>query len=728
MKIIHMISGGDVGGAKTHVLSLLAGLNRSETVHLVCFTEGEFAAEARQLGIPTTVMEDGNLFRVRKRILAMIRHDGYQVIHCHGARANLMGMLLRSKAGIPVITTVHSDYKLDYMGRPFAALTFGNINKTVLPHFDAWLGVSDWMTRLLISRGFDPWKIYTLYNGVDFSQQRKPVSREEYDRKIGLKRERDSVVFGIAARISPVKDMTTLVQAFSETVKKHPSARLLIAGDGEQEAEIRELAGRLCPGESICFVGWERDIDSFYHALDVNMLTSLSEGFPYALPEGGRMGCATIASCVGGVPDLIEHEVDGLLFEARNIRQLSEYMNRMIEQPEQRCRMAEALHRKVREEFSLEHMIAKQKSIYETILRRRERNAHRDGALICGAYGKGNRGDDAILLSIVKQLRDIDPDLPVCALSRTPRATSLNARISSLHIFRLGKVWKQLKHTKLYISGGGTLMQDATSTRSLLYYLYSIRQAKRQGCKVMLYGCGIGPVSKKRNRRRTAKTLNACADMISVRDTYSYSFLKEIGVNQDNVHLTADPALLLETDGARASGLSEEREYALFSLRPWKGYSERVFAETIETVYAKHGLYPILYCMEPDRDLPLARSLAAQLRCPCEIMEAGERGEDVIRLLRSMRLVVSMRLHTLVFAAGLGIPMVGVVYDPKVSGFLDDLGQRHYVHLEQADGKKICHLIEEALCDQVNATENLRRLRNLAEKNKTLAASLLQEK
>ncbi|MBQ5792242.1 MAG: glycosyltransferase [Clostridia bacterium] len=268
MKIIHMISGGDVGGAKTHVLSLLAGLNRSETVHLVCFTEGEFAAEARQLGIPTTVMEDGNLFRVRKRILAMIRHDGYQVIHCHGARANLMGLMLKKKAGIPVISTVHSDYRLDYMGRPLAALTFGNINKFVLPRFDAWVGVSDGMTRLLISRGFDPWKIYTLYNGVDFSQERSPASREDYDRKIGLWREKDSVVFGIAARISPVKDMTTLVQAFGETVKKHPSARLLIAGDGEQEAEIRDLVARLCPDGSVCFVGWERDIDSFYHALE----------------------------------------------------------------------------------------------------------------------------------------------------------------------------------------------------------------------------------------------------------------------------------------------------------------------------------------------------------------------------------------------------------------------------------------------------------------------------
>lgn len=727
MKIIHMISGGDVGGAKTHVLSLLAGLNRSETVHLVCFTEGEFTDEARQLGIPTTVMEEGNLFRVRKRILAMIRHDGYQVIHCHGARANLMGLLLRKKVGVPVISTVHSDYKLDYMGRPMAALTFGNINKIVLPRFDAWVGVSDGMTRLLISRGFDPWRLHTLYNGVDFSQERVPVPREEYDKKIGLDRKPDSVTFGIAARISPVKDMTTLVTAFAETVRKHPSARLLIAGNGEQEAEIRALAARLCPAESVCFVGWERDMDSFYHALDVNVLTSLSETFPYALTEGARMGCATIASRVGGVPDLVTHEENGLLFEAKDVQRLTAHMNRMIEQPEQRRRMAETLHKRVREEFSLEHMVAEQKRIYETILRRHERKEQRDGVLICGAYGKGNRGDDAILISIVKQLRQIDPDLPICALSRNPMATALDARVSSIYTFRVRKIRKQLKRTKLYISGGGTLLQDATSTRSLLYYLGSIRDAKKRGCQVMLYGCGAGPIAKKGNRKRTAQILNDYADVISVRDTYSLGFLEEIGVGKKEIYLTADPALLLGADGQQEGSLPKDRQYALFSLRPWEGYSEEAFAQAVEMVCEKYGLHPILYCMEPNRDLPLAQSLAIRLRCPCEVMEAGERGEDVIRLLRSAALVVSMRLHTLVFAAGLGIPMVGVVYDPKVSGFLEDLGQHRYLPLEQVNGERLCRLIDEALQDQCEVSENLQRLRTLAQENQALAATLLKD-
>lgn len=728
MKIIHMISGGDVGGAKTHVLSLLAGLNKTETVHMVCFTEGEFAEEARLLGIPTTVIEDNDLFRVRKRILAMIRHDGYQVLHCHGARANMMGMLLRKKAHIPVISTVHSDYRLDYMGRLLAGMTYGNINKIALRKFDAWVGVSHGMTKLLISRGFDPQRIYTLYNGVDFSAERPVVSREEYFARIGLQVTPNSVVFGIAARISPIKDMTTLIRAFAETVKTHPNARLAIAGEGEQEPQIRALAAELCPEGSVCFVGWEKDIDSFYHALDVNLLTSLSETFPYALTEGARMRCATIASNVGGVPYLIEHEKNGLLFEAQDANTLSSHMSRLADDAALREQMGQALYEKTKREFSLDVMVEKQKSIYAAILRRAERKRERDGVLICGAYGKGNRGDNAILSAIIKQLRDIDPDLPICALSRDPKETRLSAGISSVYTFRVFKIGRLMCKTKLYISGGGTLMQDATSTRSLLYYLYSIRQAKKKGCKVMLYGCGIGPISRTRNRKRTAKTLNACADVISVRDRYSLEFMRELGVKAPKVSLTADPALLIEAEDASAlyrCGLSETERYALFALRPWSGYEEEGFAEAAEYAYRKHGLIPVLYCMEPNRDLPIARALAKRLRCPYKLVQAGESGEEVLAVLKRMWLVLSMRLHTLIFAAGQGVPLIGVVYDPKVSGFLDDLGQTRYLSLRDAKGEALCHLIDEALQEQPTS-ETVSRLRSLAAENQSLAAQLLQ--
>ena len=733
MKIIHMISGGDVGGAKTHVLSLLAGLNKTETVHMICFTEGPFAAEARQLGIPTTVIEDNDLFRTRKRILAMIRHDGYQVIHCHGARANMMGMLLQKKAGVPVISTIHSDYRLDYMGRPLAALTYGNINKFALPRFDAWIGVSEGMTNLLISRGFDPQRIYTLYNGVDFSKPCTPVPRGEYLERLGFTE--DNVVFGIAARINPVKDMTTLVRAFAQAVKECPNIRLAIAGTGEQEAEIRSLAASLCPKGTVAFVGWEADIDSFYNAIDVNVLTSLSETFPYALTEGARMHCATISSQVGGVPWLIDDGFNGLLFPAQDVQKLAEHMILFANDPERRAAMGEALYEKTKRDFSLDAMLFKQKSIYETIIRRAMRpKLWRDGVVICGAYGKGNSGDNAILNAIVEQLRHIDPDLPICALSRDPMETKLCANINSVHSFNTFKIGRLLRRCRLYISGGGTLMQDATSTRSLLYYLFSIRQARFHGCRIMLYGCGVGPISRPRNQKRAGRVLDRCADIISVRDRYSFEFLHQLGVTRPEIHLNADPALLIDppdTDELRAylrrSGLTDGKRYMMMAVRPWEGFDEKIaaFASAADYAHREYGLIPILYAMEPNRDEAAAKAVAAKVRCPHLVLSAGINGGEILALVRRMSLVVSMRLHTLIFASGQGVPMVGVVYDPKVSGFLDYLGQELYLPLAEVNAAALGDLIDAAIAEEPFAAENIERLRRLSRKNEELAKRLL---
>lgn len=95
MKVIHLISGGDSGGAKTHVLSLLQNLNKTITAQLVCFRDGPFAEEARTMGIPTMICGGNNIPHLRRELADYIREGGYQLIHCHGSRANMIGALLR---------------------------------------------------------------------------------------------------------------------------------------------------------------------------------------------------------------------------------------------------------------------------------------------------------------------------------------------------------------------------------------------------------------------------------------------------------------------------------------------------------------------------------------------------------------------------------------------------------------------------------------------------------
>lgn len=732
MKIIHLISGGDVGGAKTHVLSLLAGLKQTEQVRLVCFMEGSFADEARDLGVDTVVLTCG-FSKARKTIKDMIVSEGFQLVHCHGSRANLMGMLLQGRISVPVVTTVHSDYRLDYLGRPIHRMTYGVINTFCIRSIKYHIGVSDSMVDLLTERGMDPQNMFAIYNGVDFTHVEPKLGRQAYLQSVGLSVGEGDVVFGIAARLSAVKDVATLIRGFGEACKSVNNIKLVIAGDGEQHRELSRLAKECCPEGSYAFAGWVSDMESFYHALDVNTLTSLSETFPYALTEGARKHCATIASRVGGVPYLIEHGVTGFLFEPQDYMALAAHMVTLASDEAVRSRLAEELYKRASTCFSIDATVERQKEIYRILLRRSERpGCRRDGVLICGAYGKGNAGDDSILDAILGQLRSIDPDLPAYVLSRDPMETKLRYRVGAYHTFDPRFVFRMCR-TKLYINGGGSLIQDVTSTRSLSYYLTNIALAKLCGNPVLMYGCGIGPVSSPKNRRKAGRVIDRCADIITLRDPQSEQELRAMGVNKPEIRLTADPALLL--DGAESSAvdsfmISNQMDpngaYALFVLRPWQGFDGKCseISAAAEKLYEEKGLVPVFLALEERRDLPVSRQAADMVSCPKFVLSAPKDGRLIVGFMERMQLVVSMRLHALIFAAGQGIPLVGIVYDPKVSGFMDYLEQKNYVNLDAAYETVLLQLADNALKIGKNK-ESAEKLRKLAEENEAAARELM---
>lgn len=365
---LHIISGGDSGGAKMHVLSLLEGLaEKGCRVLLVCFMEGNFAIEANEAGIPVMILPRDRILGNTLWLKRYIERNGVDIVHCHGSRANMYGALLRSRIDAPVLTTIHSDPDLDYMGRPVADRIFGRINRQSLRKIDWQVCVSDELQRKMEEKGIPADHLFQICNGIDCENFSPAVTREQWYRERGLQIPADAVVFGTAARLSPVKDITTLISAFSRVVKRCPNARLLIAGEGSEAARLRNKAERLCPKDSVVFTGWLEDMPSFYQAIDVNVLSSLSEGFPYAIPEGSLMRCATIATRVGSIPNVISDGETGFLIEPGDVSTLAERMGRLIEQPELRQRLGEALFRRIERDYSLETMVRTQLAIYDRV-------------------------------------------------------------------------------------------------------------------------------------------------------------------------------------------------------------------------------------------------------------------------------------------------------------------------------------------------------------------------
>lgn len=743
MKVIHLISGGDTGGAKTHVHTLLQGLQQHIQADMVCFAGGPFVEEARELGIPVEVMARRNPLAVLKPLRKKIRQNGYSVIHCHGARANLVGALLKRSTGLPVVTTVHSDPKLDYMGRPLSALTYGVLNAWALRRIPYRIGVSEPMVELLIGRGFDPQRTFVIRNGLDFTNPTSKLSRREYLNSLGLDWPEDAVIAGIAARLNPVKDMSTLLRGFAAAHKDQPKLRLIIAGEGEEGPRLRQLAGELGVADCVCFAGWVTDTDSFYHSIDINTLTSLSEGFPYALPEGARFALPTVATRVGGVPSLIRHDETGYLFQPRDWQALARHLVDLAADPALRRRLGYKLLEAGRKDYSIESTIRLQLDIYNSILRLEARKSKkRDGVVICGAYGQNNTGDEAVLKAVLAELREIDPDMPLCVMTRKPRQTRLTYRTNAVYTFNVPAFCWKMAQSRLYINGGGSLIQDVTSQRSLWFYLFTLSAARRMGCKVMMYGCGIGPVSHPASRRRTAKVIDRTVEVVTLRDSASMDELRAIGVSKPELVLAADPAVTLTPASQESAdavlskaGLkpAEDQRYLGVTVRPWSGFKAKVpvIAAAIDYAYERYGLIPALIPIEGKMDTAAAQQVADKLqKAPAALLPPCTGSEQAIALFSRMDVVMSMRLHALIFSAVRGVPLVGLVYDPKVSAFLDAAGQDLYAPFDKLTLELLCSLLDAAAArrqDTAVLEEKAARLLELEHNNSLIARRMLAD-
>ncbi len=737
MKVIHLISGGDVGGAKTHVLSLLAALGKEITAELVCFRDGDFANSARTLGIPTYIVDSGRISKDLSALKKLIAECGFDIVHCHGSRANFMGWLLRRRVSLPFVTTIHSDYKLDYLGRPAARLTYGVLNSYALRRLDYRIGVSDSMTDLLISRSFPPETMFTIYNGLDFSAPVKRIERREFFSRFGIEAAGDWIIAGIAARLNPVKDIKTLIRALAINKQDCPNLHLAIAGEGEELPMLRSLAAELGVSEKVHFLGWVEDMDGFYGSIDINTLTSLSETFPYALTEGARFKLPTTSSRVGGVSKLITDGECGYLFEPGDTETLAVHLMALYKDENLRSKMGNALFERARELFSLDKTKETQIGIYDSILKRYKRrlSGERNGITICGAYGHGNAGDDAILEAILSKLREYDRDMGICVLSKRPKATRQAYRVKTVFTFNPFGYRRAIKHSVLFIDGGGSLIQNVTSRRSLWFYLTTIKTAKNFGNKVMMYGCGIGPVYGKKDRKKAAIVLNDCVDIISLREDSSRDELKALGVTKPKIILSADPALTLPPspkDGIdaamRSFGLDVNGKYIGFAFRNWPGFAAKIdaFAHAADYAYEKHGLTPVFVPINHLSDVSAAQAVASKMKSPHVILRSLGSSGNTIGILSRMTAVVSMRLHGLIFAAGQGVPLVGIIYDPKVSAFLRYIGQDQSIALENVTFDSLKTAIENALSKSTKEqAQSVMRLRELESLNMAAVKELL---
>ena len=305
-------------------------------------------------------------------------------------------------------------------------------------------------------------------------------------------------------------------------------------------------------------------------------------------------------------------------------------------------------------------------------------------------------------------------------------------------MFDLPGILRVMKRARLYINGGGSLIQDATSRRSLLYYLYTISAAKKRGCRVLMYGCGIGPVRRAGDMALVRRVLNGSVDAITLREDASLAELKRFGVDRPEIVLAADPVLSLqpapeeETDALMDRlGLDPRGNYLGLCLRGWTGFEEKapVIAQAARYAWERYGLTPVFLSVNHITDGQAAGRVTAHMDgVPVHVVREPLSSELMLGLTARMQAMISMRLHGLVFAAGQGVPLVGIIYDPKVSGFLAYMGQELCEDLDRLTGDGLRDMLERALAlrgDRASLRAAVDRLRRLEANNSAVLRRLL---
>lgn len=327
LSVCHVASGDRWAGAEVQIATLLKFLAREERLQLsaILLNRGRLAEAIESYGIPVTVIpeEEHNFFGIARRASGFLRERKVQILHSHRYKENLLAVLLARRCHVPHIVRTQHGLPEPLRGlRAFKQGFIQTLDRFLARHAtDRVISVSSEMTRHL-TRRLNPPKVVTIPNGIDLEGVHSALTQEEAKERLGI--EPSCPVVGTVGRLEPVKRLDIFLRAAAALAAQCPDARFVIAGEGREEARLKALAGELGIESQVLFLGHRDDIYDVLRAFDILVLSSDREGLPMVLLEALCLGVVVVARGVGGIPEVIQNGVNGILVDSSDPRSLAE--------------------------------------------------------------------------------------------------------------------------------------------------------------------------------------------------------------------------------------------------------------------------------------------------------------------------------------------------------------------------------------------------------------------
>lgn len=359
--------------------------------------------------------------------------------------------------------------------------------------------------------------------------------------------------------------------------------------------------------------------------------------------------------------------------------------------------------------------------------------------VISGYYGFGNAGDEAMLAAILESLLEIMPTADITVITGSPEFTKRVHGVKTVHRLHFGVIMNVIRRCDLLISGGGSLLQDVTSDRSLYYYLSIMKIAHFFNKPVMLYAQGIGPIQRDLAKKAVKSVLNK-VDLITVRDEGSKKELLDLGVTKPPIEVTADAVLSMNRVD-KGIGYALLQKYNItginpkigISVREWKnvGQFKQELALAADRIALEHHADIVFIPMQYPGDVKIAREIGAYMKHAPYILDEEYTTVEVMSIIGCMDLLVGIRLHALIFASLMHVPIVGISYDPKVVRFLHMIGEEPVATLDTIKASDLVGAIEQQLSLEglkSSVEKNISLLREQSLRNARLALKVIENR
>ncbi|MBQ2931487.1 MAG: polysaccharide pyruvyl transferase CsaB [Clostridia bacterium] len=759
MKVLMATMQLDIGGAETHIVELSKALARKGVEVFVASNGGAYVKELEDAGIkhftvPLNRKNPRSLKTAYKLLEKIILDSGIDIVHAHARIPGFLCGLLHKKLNFRFVSTAHWVFNTRF---PLNLLTnWGERSLTV----------SDDIKKYLIDKyGCKAENIGVTINGVDTDKFSANIDYSDIADEFGFGEDKTRIVYVSRMDIDRSFAAHKLIEAVPRLLKSIPSLEVVVVGGGNDFDQIKKEADRTneqLGKKVIITTGARTDINKFAASCDVFV------GVSRAALEA--MACKKPAIIAGneGYIGIFDEDKLGVAIdtnfccrgcEETTTERLYEDLLKVLAKDKNvyRARLGEYSLETVKKHYSVDTMANDALRMYAAVAKDSAFDADLvpeikdiEKYLLCGGkrpvdvvisgyYGFRNSGDDSILTAIISELREVCPNISITVLSKNPAETSRLYSVDSVDRLDFLKLWQLFAKTKLLISGGGSLIQDVTSSKSLYYYLAVMRLAKLRGAKVMLYANGIGPVTRAKNFEHIRKTLKS-ASYITLRDLPSKDELSQILLPEVPCEVTADPVFSLpvaekETvDKALLScGVSPDEKVFLVSVRDWKTLDkdfESKICEFCEFVHTLYGIRPLIVPMQKTFDKEISERIFKLLKVPAAISPGGFSPELMPGIAKRCEFVLGMRLHSLIYAVKAGVPSIALDYDPKVASVMKSIGLEFVEPVDRVDVTNLCGFAQRIMEKQVELCADMQKKSNdfalLSKKNTEIAVNLLK--